>query len=411
MKIWLKYLLALLIGTSASLFLPDELLSVLTPVLPAFSEIIIRIGTYLLYPLLFFSLAYAVYKLRVERRISRVLLKTFLVIAASGLLLTIIGTGTVLLFSPDRVPVIIESGSGYSFPSLMEILKAAFPPNLFALFDGEKAQLFPYIVLALLLGFGFSFDKVLSRPAVQFFDSISRVFFHLSRLFVEVLAFAMIFLTAAYGALIAGTPELSLFLQLFLLLTVDAIIIVLGIYPLLMFLITGEKNPYRLLYGLAAPAITAFLSGNSQFTYISLATHVSANLGVSRPAGAVSLPLFTLFGKAGTAMVTAVGFIVLISSYSSLGIGAGDVVWIMAAAFGTSFLSGMHPSAGVLTAIAVMCAGYGKGIDEAYLILLPALPLLMSFSAFLDTITAGLGAFLVGRSEAGFKEVHAKDFI
>jgi Na+/H+-dicarboxylate symporter len=411
MKIWIKYLLAIIAGAAAALLLPENILLILKPLLPAFREVIIRIGTYLLYPLLFFSLSYAVYKLRIEKRIFIVFSRSFLIIAASGFLLTLIGTGSVLLFSPSRIPVIIESGSASSFPNVLEMFRAVFPPNLFSLFDGEKAYLFPYIILAILLGSGFSFDKVLSRPAVQLFDSLSRIFFHLSRFFVEILAFAMIFLSAAYAVHITETPEFSLFLQLFLLLTIDTIIIIFGIYPLLIFFLTGEKNPYRLLYGLTAPALTAFLSGNSQFTYISLANHVHANLGVSRPVGASVLPLFSLFGKAGTAMVTSVGFIVLLSSYSSLGIGAGDIIWIIFAAFGTSFLTGTHPYSGVLTAIAVMCAAYGKGIEEAYLIFLPALPLLMSFSTLLDTVTAGLGSFAAGRRETGNKEVHAKDFI
>ncbi|WP_020611137.1 cation:dicarboxylate symporter family transporter [Sediminispirochaeta bajacaliforniensis] len=411
MKIWLKYLFAIILGTVAALFLPESFLAVLSSFLPKAIGIITRIGIYLFLPLLFFGLAYAVYKLQYERRFFPVLLKTLLVIVASGLLLTLVGVATVLLFSPDRIPVIIESEKAFSLPGAMDLLEAAFPPNLFSIFGGESPYLLSFIVLGLLLGFGFTFDRVLTRPAVQLFDSLSRIFFHLARLFVELLSIGMLFFAAGYTITMVSTPELALFSQLFLLLTVDTIIVLLGIYPLLIFLLTRERNPYRFLYGLTAPMLAAFLSGSDRFSYINLANHVKANLGIPRPVGAVTLPLFTLLGKAGTAMVSSVGFIVLLSSYSSLGIKFSEVVWIILFSFGASFLAASAPQAGVLTVIAMMCTHYGKGIEEAYLILLPALPILMSFSALIDTVTAGLGTVVVAKGESGTKEVQLKDFI
>lgn len=340
-----------------------------------------------------------------------VFLKSAAVIVASGLLLTILGTLSVLLFQPDRIPVIIESKEPLLFPSMLELSEAVFPPNLFSVFDGDSTFLLPVLFLSMLLGFGFSFDKVLSRPAVQLFDSLSRIFFYLSGIFMRVLAFGIFFLSASLMRHIIGNPELKLFKQLFMLLGADTLIILLLIYPLLLFFITKERHPYKLLYALTAPAIAGFISGNSQFSYISLSQHVKKNLGVARPGGAVSLPIFVLIGKAGTALVSSVSFIILLSSYSSLGIGIQEIIWICFASFGISFLSAAAPGTGAISAVAALCAAYGRGLEEAYLILLPALPLLMSFSVLIDTVSAGLGVEIVCRQESGYKDVHMKDFI
>jgi Na+/H+-dicarboxylate symporter len=411
MKIWIKYLIAIITGFFLSRYIPESLFSDPGPLLQTISRVILRIGTYLLFPLLFFSMAYGFYSLRIEKRVLPVLLKTLGIILATGILLTLLGLVSVLILSPDRIPVIIESDKIYSFPGPLEIFHSLFPENLFSIFDDAAPFLFPVAFLALLLGFGFSFDKVLARPAVQLFDSFSRVFFYLSRIFTEILSVGMVFVSAALFTRLENTPELDLFRHFFLILIIDTIIIFFIIYPLLFSLLTKERNPYRYLYALLAPAMSAFFSGDSRFTYINLVLHSKENLGVPRPAGAVSLPLFTLFGKAGTAMVTAIGFIILLSSYSSLGIGFQELIWIGLSSFLISFLTPAVPRAGVLAAIAYLCAGYGKGIEEAYLILLPALPVMMSFSVLIDTITAGLGSLVVAHKEENLKHIPAKDFV
>lgn len=411
MKIWMKYLIAILAGFFLSRYMPGGIFSNPDALLQTAAGVVVRTGTYLLFPLVFFSMAHGLYTLRIQRRVLPVLLKTVAVILSTGILLVFVALASVRIFQPERIPVIIESDTIYSFPGGMAILQALFPENLFSVFDGAAPFLFPLGFLSLLLGFGFSFDKVLARPAVQLFDSLSRVFFYLSRIFVEILSVGMVFLSAALFSSLNGTPELSLFRHLFIILAMDTVLVLLVLYPLLFFLVTREGNPYRHLYALLAPGLAAFFSGDNRFTYINLVQHSKENLGVPRPVGAVSLPLFTLFGKAGTAMVTATGFVILLSSYSSLEIALSDFLWIGISSFLISFLTAAVPKAGILAAVAYLCAGYGKGIEEAYLILLPALPMMMRFSVLIDTVTAGMGSLLVAHREDNLKRPSVRDFI
>ena len=110
-------------------------------------------------------------------------------------------------------------------------------------------------------------------------------------------------------------------------------------------------------------------------------------------------------------MVTSITFIVILRSYSSLGIGAGEVVWIMLFSFGVSLLTSAVPGLGVAVALSALCAAYGRGIETGFLIIYPILPVLSSFAVFLDVVTSALGSLAVSHSEENQKEIYAKDFI
>jgi Na+/H+-dicarboxylate symporter len=410
MKIWIKYLFALLLGSLLGFYLLDPSAAE-GEALPFAAELVLHIGRYAVYPLVFFSLAYASYKLRMERRVLRTYLQSIVAVAASSVLLTAVGIGAVLLLSPDRIPIIIETERAFSFPEYREMLFSIFPNNLFRVFREEGDFLLPLAFFALFLGLNFSFDKVATRPVVQLFDSLSRIFYHMGRFILEILGLGMVVLSAYFIVRLRATAELDLFGQLILLLGLLAAFILFGIYPLIFYLLSGRENPYKQLYALLAPLLSAAVSGNSYFSYLALATHSRENLGVKRETGASVLPFFTLFAKAGTAMVTAVTFVVILRSYSSLGIGFAEVGWIFLYSLLTSLLTGSVPGLGVIVSLATMCGIYGGGLENGFLIVIPALPILTSFAVFLDVLTGGLAVHLIAGRQEDRKELYAKDFI
>lgn len=410
MKIWIKYLFAVIIGVLIGIYVLDsgepvsELLSFL-------SRLTINIGRYSMYPLLFFSLAYASYKLRIDRRFLMVYSKTILIIIVSSVLLTAIGTASVYLLTPERIPIIVESERTYSFPQIQEILLSTFPANLFKIFTGDGNFMLPLAIFSIFLGLNFSFDKIHTRPVVQLFDSLSRIFYHMGMFILEILGFGLVILSSAMVVTIRSTPQIEFYRQLLLLIGLLAAIIILGVYPLIVYFLTGKENPYKHLYAIIAPALAAFLSGNSYFTFTTLIPHTMENLGIPRKVGATTLPIFTLFGKAGTAMVTSVTFVVILRSYSSLGIGLDTLLWIAAFSLLTSFLTSSVPGLGVVVSLSFICSLYGRGIEDGFLIVQPIVPLLISFAVLLDTVTAALGSVIVSHSEDNRKDIYAKDFI
>ena len=410
MKLWIKYIFATIVGILLG--------SYAFPVsetaygnLQFAARIVLNVGQYALFPLVFFSMAYAAFQLRMDRRVLSVIGKSLLYVFSTGVLLVGLGTIAVFLLNPERIPIIIETETVYSLPGFREMITNILPNNLFQIFIHSGSFLFPLVLFSLFLGLNFSFDKFLSKPAVQLFDSLSRIFYHIGKFVNEILGIGIIILAALFVVHIRLRGELELYSQLILLLGLLAVFIILGIYPLILYFLTGRQNPYKYLYALIAPGVAAFLSGNSYFSLIPLTSHVKENLGVPRKVGAVTIPLFTVLSKAGTAMVTSITFIVILKSYSSLGIGIGEVAWIMVLSFGLSLLTSSVPGLGVAAALTALCTAYGRGIENGFLIIYPVLPILSSFAVFIDVITSALGALVVSYSEENQKEIYAKDFI
>ena len=102
-------------------------------------------------------------------------------------------------------------------------------------------------------------------------------------------------------------------------------------------------------------------------------------------------------------MVAAASFIVIIKSYSSLGITAGDIFAIGGRAFLISFLLARHPGDGAYTALAVLCLSYGRGFEAGYLILKHLAFYLIAVGTFLDVMITSLSAYALAKI-SGFQE-------
>jgi Na+/H+-dicarboxylate symporter len=102
-------------------------------------------------------------------------------------------------------------------------------------------------------------------------------------------------------------------------------------------------------------------------------------------------------------MVAAVSFIVIINSYSRLGIALSNVVTIGLYAFLISFLLAGHPGNGAYTALAVLGMYYGNGFEAGYLILKPMAFYLVAVGTFLDVMFCSFASYAVGKW-SGFQE-------
>lgn len=173
--------------------------------------------------------------------------------------------------------------------------------------------------------------------------------------------------------------------------------IALILYPAIIRLSCGKVNPYRVLYGGIATVLVAFFSGDTNMTLPVLIRHVNENLGIRRRVSSITLPLFSIFGRAGVALTVTVSFIVILKSYSSLGIAAIDMFWLMGIAILLSFFLGRFPLGGAYIALAAVCALYGRGFETGYLILKPAAFFIGSIAAAIDALTALTGTYIIAK--------------
>ncbi len=394
MKIWLKYLIGIAIGIISVLIIPFDSVQSQT-VLDFIVEMVVRFGRYTLLPLMFFSVATAVFKLRDEKLIIKTGLWTFGVIICSSLLLVILGLASALLVKLPRIPITIEKASEIPSLDIRGLLRSLFPYTGFeAVLDG--AYLLPCFIFAGLAGAGAASDKIISKPAVTLFDSLSKVCYIVMSLFTEFLAVGMIALMARWLLNFTSIISSGVYTPLIIMLTVDLILVAAVIYPVILRFLCHELHPYRVLYASITSFLVSFISGDTNLTLVINMRHGTESLGIRRRVNAVTYPLFSIFGRGGAALVETVSFILILRSYIPLPISITDILWIGGIAFLLSFALCNLPTGGAFVAITIMCIMYGRGFEAGYLLLKDAAPLLCCFAAGFDAITAMFGSYIVG---------------
>jgi Na+/H+-dicarboxylate symporter len=202
-----------------------------------------------------------------------------------------------------------------------------------------------------------------------------------------------------------------MFKQIIMILTIDAGLVVFAVYPLVLYFVGERDNPYKWLYAVIAPALVGFFSGDHYLSVTMLAKHGNENLGVPRRVGSAAYTLFGIFGRAGTALVTAAGFLLVLKSYSTLEVSFLQVLWTILFTTLISLALGSVPGLGAYVALSTLCGIYGRGIQEGYLILKPIAPLLVSFGVLLDVLASAFVSLLVARQEKVWREVDRFDFV
>ena len=188
--------------------------------------------------------------------------------------------------------------------------------------------------------------------------------------------------------------QTAVFADFVILLLIDLLIVALVIYPAILKIFCRDINPYRVLYASLAPMLAAFFSQDTHVALSVLLRHSNESLGVRRRISSVALPIFSIFGRAGSALVITASFIVILKSYSSLPLSIHDMFWLMGIASLFSCLLGRFPAGGTYIALASVCSLYGRGFESGYLILRPAAFFIGSVAAAINALTAITGTYI-----------------
>ena len=410
MKVWIKLLVGSAIGIIIGLFLPHENQRVLSAFI-WLEKVALGIGRYAVVPILVFSLTIAIYEMRQDGIFWPMVFRNFLVIGCTSLFVIVLGIFVTLLFTPDRIPILIEEQVDVISLGTAQGIIDLFPSNMLSALTGQGIYLMPVYIFAFFLGMGLSYDRNYSKPILSLTDSLSRIFYHVSTFFSEVLGFIMIILSCYWAIRFHTALQADVFRDLIILLAVFSVVLGFGVFPLFLYFLRPKVNPWRIIYGSLSPAVAGFFSGDINFTLPVLLRHAKENFGIRRRSNATSLALFSTFSRGGSAMVAAIAFIVIIKSYSSLEITTPDLLSIAIRAFGISFLLARHPGDGAYIALAVLCMGYGKNFEAGYLILKPLAFYLIAVGTFLDAVICALGSYAIAHLSGFLDERKIKNFI
>jgi Na+/H+-dicarboxylate symporter len=406
MKIWMKYLLGAILGLIVALVLPIDDAG-LRGILSFLFELSIRIGRYILLPLVLFSVPVAVFELNEDGEFWRSLGRSLVVLVAGVAALTLVGIVVAAIVHPARIPLEGDAAGTITAIGFRELFLAVFPESPFAVLASGQFLL-PVFVLSILLGLAFSHDRPATKPVLILFDSLSRIFYQINSFFVEFLGVLVIAVTA-FGVLsLRSMPRPEIFRPLLTTVAIEVLAVAFIVIPAFVWFFGGRKSPWKILYGLLAPSIAALVSGDVYFPFGVLAKHSKESLGIRRRDNMLSLPLAFIFGRAGTALVTSTSFIVVLSSYSNLGVTFGNFLTILVAVPLVTLLLGASPGRGALSALVSLCALYGKGFENGYLIVAPVALPLVAAGAFLDTLWAGCAALVLARKSGHVQEKESR---
>ena len=393
MKLWIKYLIGALFGAAFAFILPlgnEQVAAAVSFV----TEIIVRFGRYMVVPVVFFTAVIAFNRLRDTKMLFKTGIWTGGVIVASSLILTVTGLLSILIVKLPRIPITVETVSESASLGVGDLIKSLLPYSAFETLNNGSFILAAFF-FAMLVGTASTADPVLFTPVTQLADSLSKLMYNISVIFTEFLSVGMVAVLCSWTIQFRGVLTSGVFAPLILMLLVDFIFIAGVVYPLIIRYLCHDPHPYRILYASVCSVVTAFFSGDTNLVLQLNMRHGKESLGVRRRINGVVHPLFSIFARGGSALVTAISFIVIWRSYSSLSIPFTDILWITAVSFGISFLLGGFPAGGAFVSISVLCMLYSRGFENGFLLLKPAAPIICSFAAAFDALTAIFGSYII----------------
>ncbi|GMO11667.1 MAG: cation:dicarboxylase symporter family transporter [Treponemataceae bacterium] len=389
MKVWLKYAIGVVLGIVSIFVLPLNSPTV-SGAIEYVAELVLRIGKYSLVPLLFFSLVVAIFSLAENRALIKTSFVTLALMLLSTFVLALLGVLSIVFIKLQRIPISVDRMNELLALETDKLVLALFPASAFSVFL-NGTFLLPVFLLACFVGIACYMEKERTRTLMSLCDSCSAVFYTITCVIMDFLAIGMIAVACRWAVNFFDALSSGMYTVLLIVLTVDLLFVLFVLYPALFhtFVKKEEKHrPYKVLYAGTAPLIAAFFSGDANFVLPFVMRHAKENLGIQRRYNAFAFPLFSMFARGGSALVASVSFIVILNSYSSLGVSFLNALWIIALSSLISFLLAGLPSGGAFVVLVTLCALYGHGFEAGYLLLKPVSVVICAYSAAIDAATA-----------------------
>ena len=384
------------LGFAAALILPLDSLRE-AAALSFITDLIIRIGRYALLPLLFFSGIMAVYRMREDSLLLRASLWTGGTILASSVLLTALGFFSILLIRLPRIPITTERVTEIASVDLKGFFQEVFPYSAFEALQ-KGSFLLPAFVFALIIGFGCCMNHTNIKPVISLTDGLSELFYNVSTVFTELFSAGIVFVMCSWTLQFKSVIKSGVFTPLIIMLCAQFIILAGIVYPLVTRFVCRNGKPLKILRASIAPFFVALFSGD---TNLALPVEIrlgKETLGIRQRVNGFAFPLFSIFARGGTALVSIICFVVIWRSYSTLNIEFFDMLAISLTAFALSFVMGNLPVGGTFMTLTVLCSMFGRGMETGYLLLRPAAAIIGSFAALIDAATAMFGCYIVANN-------------
>lgn len=248
--------LGLLLGALLGIFLPSAV-----PYIKPIGDIFLNLLFILIVPLVFFSIATAIYNLKQRQMVGRVLGITMIVFIVLGLIAGILTYLGCIVFNPMDATMPQWSNTTFEKQNAGELLVNTLTVSDFNLLL-SKSHILPLIVFALLFGLAIASLGEKGKPMARFIESGNMVIMQIMELIMKL---APIGLGCYFASIIAqlGTQVLTGYMRMLLLFCALTLLVYFVLFPLCIYFVCG-KNQLKLFFKhILSPSLTALATCSS----------------------------------------------------------------------------------------------------------------------------------------------------
>lgn len=308
MKLWLKILIALLLGVCTGVFLGPQ-----AEYLKPIGSLFLNLINMIIVPLVLASMTVGVTSIHDPQKLGRIGIKTLVLYLITTVIAIVIGLITAKLLAPGQGMQLTFQGSikTETAPTLSEIIVSIVPTNPMAsLAQGNILQV---IFFAIFLGLSINFAGKRGRPLLEFMESLADVMYRMTTLVMEFSPVGVF----AIMAWVAGTFGIKVLYPLFKFLM--AYYLACGVHVLLVFfgMLIGlaKLSPWPFFRGMNDAIMLAFSTSSSSAT-LPVSMHcVQRNLGVAKNITNFMLPLGATINMNGAAIFQGMASLFVAQAY------------------------------------------------------------------------------------------------
>lgn len=318
MKLWVKILLALVVGVIVGGFLnrdfPEFFFTIDENLFQPIGSIFLSLINMIIVPLVLASMTVGITSIHDPQKLGRVGIKVISIYLLTTAIAIGIGLLAASFFKPGEGLELVADGVAINIeapPTIKQILLSIVPKNPIAsLVDGNVLQI---IVFSIFLGISINFAGDKGRPLREFLESLAETMYKLTAIIMEfspIGVFAiMASVTGKFGWSVLKPLSHFLFSYYFAC-AVHVLIVFCG---LLWFV--ARLNPWHFFKGMGDAIMMAFSTCSSSAS-LPVSMHcVQRNLGVSKNLTSFILPLGSTINMNGSAIYQGMAAIFISQAY------------------------------------------------------------------------------------------------
>ena len=392
MKIWIKMLLAIIVGILISFFLPNiKENNLINAIFKFFSELSINSLLYLtlLYLFLKSFIGFIWFK---SNNSSKNIMKLFVLYTIISIFFSLIITVAVMnigFFHP-------ELNFNQKFDKIVEpenignIFLSIINKNIFTTFEGPAKYLLPVLFISMIVSLAAFYSGKKGYLFVDLVESLDAILDKIVRQILEFFPIAAIFTFSLFMKDdIFKYENLSFVIKPLFGIFVILVILFITYTSILIFYL--KENIFKFYFGFLGAGLIAFVTGNSASSLIPLNEHVKKNIGIKREISDLLISLGQIFNKSGTIIVSSVVLFSILFIYSPdiLTINF-QLVLIIFSMFFSLFLDGSSDKGFLVLVSTILSFKILHLEQDSYLLFIISIPLFSRIGLFIDVLSNSL---------------------